>query len=82
MARKKGKGSAQQAETPSIVVSKAQELGAFFEESKVEIKKVTWPSRKDTIATCAAVLIVTLVLSLYLYVVDLGLNKVIELILS
>lgn len=61
---------------------KIAELVEFFKESQVEIKKVVWPSRKETITTCAAVLVVTVVIALYLGVVDLGLTKLIEFILS
>jgi preprotein translocase subunit SecE len=61
---------------------KVGQLKEFFEESKVEIKKVTWPSRKETITTCVAVLILTVVMAAYLGVVDVILSKVIEAILS
>ncbi|MEF2230502.1 MAG: preprotein translocase subunit SecE, partial [Pseudodesulfovibrio sp.] len=52
------------------------------EESKVEIKKVVWPTRKETITTCVAVLVVSLVIALYLGIVDLALSWVVEAILS
>ncbi|WP_018124763.1 preprotein translocase subunit SecE [Desulfovibrio oxyclinae] len=85
MAKKKGKNSAaQQAEKPAGggLVEKGRELRTFFEESKVEIKKVVWPSRKETTTTCIAVLVVTLVIALYLGIVDFGLSKLVEAILS
>jgi preprotein translocase subunit SecE len=43
---------------------------------------VTWPSRKETIATCSAVLVLVVVMSLFLGVVDMGLAKLVEAILS
>lgn len=85
MAKKKGKNSAaQQADKQAGggLAEKVREFGTFFEESKVEIKKVVWPSRKETVTTCIAVLVVTLVISLYLGIVDFGLSKLVEAILS
>lgn len=85
MAKKKGKKAAdkQTAQASSnALVSKTKELVEFFEESKVEIKKVVWPTRKETVTTCVAVLVVSVVIALYLGVVDLTLSKIVEAILS
>ena len=85
MAKKKGKKAAekQNEQTNSTgLVGKVKEFIEFFEESKVEIKKVVWPTRKETITTCVAVLVVSLVVALYLGVVDLALSKIVEAILS
>ena len=85
MAKKKGKKAAekQNEQTASTgLVGKIKEFIEFFEESKVEIKKVVWPTRKETITTCVAVLVVSLVVALYLGVVDLALSKIVEAILS
>lgn len=84
--KKKGGGNtakaAQPVQGPEGVGGKITQLKEFFEESKVEIKKVTWPSRKETITTSIAVVVLTIVMSIYLGVVDLALAKVIKFILS
>ncbi len=85
MAKKKGKKAAEKQAaqaTEQGLGGKVKELITFFEESKVEIKKVVWPTRKETITTCVAVLVVSLVIALYLGVVDLALSKIVEAILS
>lgn len=86
MAKNTAKGSSDQqgndAPEPSGVASKAQELKVFFEEAQVELKKVTWPTRKETITTCVAVLILVAVMSLFLGLVDLGFSKITEAVLS
>ena len=85
MAKKKGKNAAEKQPTqtqPSGPAGKIKELIQFFEESKVEIKKVVWPTRKETVQTCVAVLAVSLVIALYLGLVDLAFSKIVELILS
>lgn len=85
MARKKGKKAAEkhaaQAQATGLM-GKVKELVEFFEESKVEIKKVVWPTRKETVTTCIAVLVVSVVIALYLGVVDLALSKFVEVVLS
>ena len=66
----------------SVFVAKLQQLKEFFDESLVEIKKVVWPSRKETIATSTAVLVFTLVAALFLGLVDGGLSWLVNAILS
>lgn len=62
--------------------AKAAQLKEFFDQSKVEMKKVTWPSRKETVTTSVAVLVLAVVMAIFLGLVDLGLGKAIEAILS
>jgi len=85
MSTKKVKsGEAAEVETPaaSSVKGKVEEFKEFLELSKVEIKKVTWPTRKETMVTSVAVLILVVVMTIFLGVVDLGLSKLIQFVLS
>jgi preprotein translocase subunit SecE len=85
MATKKSKsGEAAEIEVSaaSSVKGKVEEFQEFLELSKAEIKKVTWPTRKETMVTSAAVLVLVVVMTLFLGVVDMGLSKLISLILS
>jgi len=50
----------------------------FLADAKVELKKVTWPTRKELLSTTAVVIIVVLIIALFLGVVDLGLVKIIK----
>ena len=54
----------------------------FLREVKVELKKVTWPSRKQTIGSTVVVLILVLLISLFLGVVDMGLSQLIRVVLG
>jgi len=54
----------------------------FFEQSKAELRKVTWPTRQETVRTGVAVLVFSLVMALYLGVVDMILSRLVALILS
>lgn len=54
----------------------------FFEESWQELKKVHWPTRKETYAATLVVIVLVILLSLYLAVVDLGLTKAVQAIID
>ena len=53
----------------------------FLKESKLELKKVKWPTRKELLASTAVVIVLTLVMALYFGLVDFGLIKIIKIIL-
>jgi preprotein translocase subunit SecE len=55
-----------------------QKAGQFLRESKMELKKVKWPSRKELLATTAVVIVLVLFCALYLGLVDFGLIKLIK----
>jgi preprotein translocase subunit SecE len=54
----------------------------FLEEVKVELGKVTWPSRKETMATSWVVVVIIFLISLYLGACDIVLAKLMRLILG
>jgi preprotein translocase subunit SecE len=53
----------------------------FFREVKVELTKVTWPSKKQTIGSTLVVIVFVFIISLFLGVVDVGLSSLVRLIL-
>lgn len=67
------------ATSQSGYVAKAMQ---FLREVKAELKKVTWPSRKQTMGSTAVVLVVVAIISLFLGVVDMGLSSLIRLVLQ
>lgn len=57
-------------------------LPAYFKESIAELRKVSWPTRQDTIRSTGIVLLFTLATAVFLGVIDylftLGLNYLID----
>lgn len=51
---------------------------SFFKESYAELKKVTWPSREEALASTRVVLVSTILIALMLGVVDLILFKLVD----
>ncbi|MDO9558347.1 MAG: preprotein translocase subunit SecE [Syntrophales bacterium] len=54
----------------------------FLKEAKIELKKVTWPTPKQTLASTSVVIVVVVIISVFLGIVDFGLSKIIRLALG
>lgn len=54
----------------------------YLTESRAEIKKVTWPTKKEAKVTSIAVLVLVAVMSVFLGLVDLGMIKLVNVILT
>ncbi|MBI5043675.1 MAG: preprotein translocase subunit SecE [Nitrospirae bacterium] len=50
----------------------------FLKEVKGEIKKITFPTREETISSSVVVVVVVVVVSVFLSLVDLGLTKAVK----
>jgi preprotein translocase subunit SecE len=53
----------------------------FLREVKVELKKVVWPTRKQTVGSTVVVIILTMMIAFFLGVVDIGLSGLIRIVL-
>ena len=49
---------------------------------KVEVKKVTWPSRKEAMGGTMVVLVVVFLTALFLGIIDTVLSKIVESLIS
>jgi preprotein translocase subunit SecE len=59
-----------------------QRAREFLEECWSELKKVSWPSRKETQAATMAVIVGVVVVAAYLGVVDFILTKLVQTVLG
>ena len=57
-------------------------FGEYLTESHAEMKKVTWPAKKEVKVTSIAVLVLVVVMAIFLGLVDLGLTKFVETLLT
>lgn len=81
MPAKRGSGTTKSASSGKIKGIIDQSI-QFLREVKVELKKVAWPSRKQTIGSTAVVLILVFIISAFLGVVDMGLSSLVRLVLQ
>jgi preprotein translocase subunit SecE len=54
----------------------------YVQEVWAELKKVHWPSRKEVTAATVVVLVVVLVVAVFLGLVDFGVSRLVQLVLS
>jgi preprotein translocase subunit SecE len=54
----------------------------FVKEAWIELKKVTWPSQKETLGATAVVLALVMLVSLYLGLVDMVLTRLMKTIIG
>ena len=54
----------------------------FFREVAAEFRRVNWPSRAEVVRSTTVVLAVVFILALYLSAVDVGLSRIVGVILK
>jgi|YNPNPStandDraft_1061719.scaffolds.fasta_scaffold32334_1 preprotein translocase subunit SecE len=67
---------------PGMERTMLDKIREFLAEFRVEMKKVSWPSRKEVAASTGVVLVVVLFVSFYLGFADFVLSKLLRLMLS
>ena len=70
------------AKAPAAGPKVVEKIRQFFREVRIELLKVNWPSRKETIASTAVVLVLVILVSAYLGLVDAGLSRLMRFILG
>jgi preprotein translocase subunit SecE len=61
---------------------KLAEARAFFTEVRSELRKVTWPSRKEVYSTTIVVIATSILFGFYLWGLDLVFSQVMSLVLA
>ena len=77
MAKKQGT-TPEKEETPNVFTR----FGNYVEASRLELRKVTWPTLQETKKASLAVLAFVAVMAVLLGLVDLGLSSLIKTVLS
>lgn len=54
----------------------------YFREARMELEKVSWPTQKETIMYSTIVLVLSLATAAFIGVLDLGLSKGLEFLIS
>ncbi|MBI4823971.1 MAG: preprotein translocase subunit SecE [Nitrospirae bacterium] len=53
----------------------------FFKEVKIEVKKVVYPSKDELIGSTWVVIVTVLIMAVFLGLVDIGLSKLVRMVL-
>lgn len=54
-----------------------EKIKSFFKEVSVELKKVSWPTREQTMSATVVVIVVTFIVAVFLGFVDIFLAKLV-----
>ncbi|WP_241893502.1 preprotein translocase subunit SecE [Magnetofaba australis] len=64
------------------MMERVSQFQSYLTDVQSEIKKVVWPSRKDTTQTTIVVFGMTVVMSLFLWLVDTILASLVQLVIG
>lgn len=59
-----------------------QKVVTYFDETMIELRKVSWPSREEIRGSTIVVIITSIILAAFLFVVDSGLSQVVKTLLQ
>ena len=54
-----------------------ERMRVFLSEVRNELKRVTWPSQKEVYATTVVVILTSIFFGLYLFLLDLGIDRIV-----
>ena len=59
-----------------------QKIQAFFQEVSVELRKVSWPTRRQTVSATMVVITVSFIVAFFLGIVDVVLARIVGAIMK
>ncbi|HJX30446.1 MAG TPA: preprotein translocase subunit SecE [Thermodesulfobacteriota bacterium] len=59
-----------------------QKIIQFLNGAKAELKRVTWPNKKQTLASTSVVIIIVFIVAIYLGIIDYILARIVKWILG
>ncbi|MBI2902122.1 MAG: preprotein translocase subunit SecE [Candidatus Methylomirabilis oxyfera] len=63
------------------ITERWQQLARFIREVRTELKKVNWPPRKEVVGSTIVVIVSVFILSFFLGIVDVTLQKLVAYVL-
>lgn len=54
-----------------------EKIRKFFQEVSIELKKVSWPTRQQTVSATMVVIVLTFIISFFLGIVDIILARLV-----
>ncbi len=55
-----------------------ERMRLFLSEVRNELKRVTWPTQREVYATTIVVILVSLFFGLYLWILDIGMDRIVR----
>lgn len=61
---------------------KGRQIWGFFQDAQIEVRKVVWPSRQETVQTTLLVLVMVVIVALIMWLLDMFLGWAIRLLIG
>ena len=58
----------------ALQTEKGKQIWTFFQEAQIEVRKVVWPTREETVQTTLIVILVVVLIALFLWLLDMFLG--------
>lgn len=58
----------------AMQTAKGRNIWGFFQDAQIEVKKVVWPTRQETLQTTLIVILVVLIVAIILWILDMFLG--------
>ena len=65
-----------------LTTDKGQALWGFLQESRIEVRKMVWPNRTETVQTTLVVFVVVILVGIFLWLLDMLLGWSIRLVIG
>lgn len=67
--------------TNTNTITTKEKMTTYFKGVRSELKKVIWPSKKELINYTGVVILLSAIVAIIVYILDLGLNKLLSFII-
>ncbi len=66
----------------ALTTTKGRSLSGFMQSARVEVRKMVWPSRTETLQTTAVVLVMVLLVGIFLWLLDMLLAWAMQMVIG
>ena len=66
----------------SLQTTKGREVSAFVREAQIEVRKVVWPTRQETVQTTLIVIVVVIAVAIFLWLLDMALGGIVRMVMN
>jgi preprotein translocase subunit SecE len=66
--------------TVTAVTAQGRSAWEFFKGARLELRKVIWPARKETMQITLIVFVMVILVAIYMWIIDWGLHKIVRVV--
>ena len=66
----------------ALQTEKGRQIWSFFQDAQIEVRKVVWPTREETVQTTLIVILMVILIAIFLWLLDMFLGWSIGLLLG